>query len=974
MAAAPRADALLPTGTVTFLFTDLEGSTALWERDPVAMQAALARHDRLLRHAIESVGGHIVKTTGDGVLAAFAAATDGLAACLAAQRALQGSDAGASRPAPAAADAGVPISLKVRMGLHTGVAESRDGDYFGVALNRAARIMSAAHGEQVLVSAATAELVRGELPEGVTLREMGEHRLKGMLDPERLLQVVAPDLRSDFPPLQSQVGHSLPAERDAFVGRREPLAELSRRLETGARLVSVLGLGGAGKTRLVTRFGWNALPGFPGGVWFCDLSEARSADGILHAVAQGLDVPLGKDDPVTQLGHAIAGRGKCLVILDNFEQVARHAEETLGRWLNRAGAARFLVTTREVLGLPGENVIALASLPPDDAAALFLRRAEAAKPGFVPNGEDQAAIPPLVKLLEGLPLAIELAAARVRVMPPRTLLARMSERFTLLASTGGRLDRQATLRAVFDWSWDLLSLPEKAALAQLSVFEGGFTLESAEAILDLSAYDNAPWPMDALQSLVQKSLVRHVTDARFDLLVSVQEYVAEHLRTPGRYAGSGPAALLAAERRHGAYFAGLDERAVAADGCAELDNLVAACRRAAARGDADMATRALEGAWAGLDLRGPFRVGVELASLVQAIPGLAGAASARASHVAGSALDAFGRKSEARVQFEASLAQARETGDRHCECRALASLALADDDEGHKESARTRATAALAIASEVGDSALQGRAHDLLGNLEESLGRPDQARAEYQTALALMRKSGDPRREGNVLGNLANAYSQLGLMDEARSSCQAALAAAQQAGNRRLEGNTLCNLGLLDQMQGRFAEALARLESALAITRDIGHVWAECIVLCNLGIVHQSLSDRDEAQKCFEASLALARDLGHRRTEGQIRGYLGLLHAHAGRFDEARGCLDSGEALLRSLSDRTSLGILLCSRAETECLAGVGSAAKAALEAADACAVAVNAGPDSELGLALARVRSLLGKDQRLGVDRSVVG
>mgnify|MGYP003693900285 CR=1 FL=1 len=223
-----------------------------------------------------------------------------------------------------------------------------------------------------------------------------------------------------------------------------------------------------------------------------------------------------------------------------------------------------------------------------------------------------------MKLLEGLPLAIELAAARVRVMPPRTLLLRMSERFKLLSSAGGRVDRQATLRAVFDWSWDLLSLPEKAALAQLSVFEGGFTLESVEGILDLSAYDNAPWPMDALQSLVQKSLVRQVTDDRFDLLVSVQEYAAEHLRTAGRYAGSGPAALLAAEARHGAYFAGLDEKAAIADACAELDNFVVACRRAAARGDADMAASTLEGAWAGLSLRGPFRVGVELASVVQA--------------------------------------------------------------------------------------------------------------------------------------------------------------------------------------------------------------------------------------------------------------------------------------------------------------------------------------------------------------------
>ncbi len=283
-----------PTGTVTFLFTDIEDSTTLWEQHPDAMQAALARHDTLLRHAIESSDGCIVKSTGDGVYAVFATATDALAACLAAQRCLREPETAVSNSAKSATEARRPLSLRVRMGLHTGAAELRDGDYFGAVLNRAARIMSAAHGGQVLLSAATAELVRGHLPEDVTLREMGEHRLKGLLNPERLLQVVASDLRADFPPLASLTGHSLPAERDAFVGRRESLAELARRLDGGARLVSVLGIGGTGKTRLVTRFGWSALGNFPGGVWFCDLSEARSLDGVLQAVAQGLRRAVGE--------------------------------------------------------------------------------------------------------------------------------------------------------------------------------------------------------------------------------------------------------------------------------------------------------------------------------------------------------------------------------------------------------------------------------------------------------------------------------------------------------------------------------------------------------------------------------------------------------------------------------------------------------------------------------------------------------
>jgi len=815
-----------------------------------------------------------------------------------------------------------------------------------------------------LLSAATAEETRGHLPEGVTLREVGEHQLKGLLSPERLLQIVAPDLRADFPPLASLAGHSLPAERDAFVGRSEPLAQLARRLDAEARLVSVLGLGGTGKTRLVTRFGWSALGGFAGGVWFCDLSQARSLDGIVHAVAQGLDVPLGKDDPVSQLGHAIAGRGHCLMILDNFEQVAHHAEETLGRWLNRASAARFLVTTREVLGLPGEEILALPPLAPSEGAALFVRRAEAAKPGFQPNAEDQSAIFPLVKLLDGLPLAIELAAARVRVMPPRMLLLRMSERFKLLASAGGRLDRQATLRAVFDWSWDLLSLPEKAALAQLSVFEGGFTLESVETILDLSAYEHAPWPMDALQSLVQKSLVRHVSDDRFDLLMSVQEYASEHLRTSDRYAGSGPTAMLAAEKRHAAYFAGRDDQAAIADSCADVDNFVAACRRAAARGDADVAASVLKGAWAALSLRGPFKVGVDLACSVLATPGLAVGAAAGVHWIAGRALAASGKDADAQAQFEASLAAAREVGDRLCECRARIDLAARDSHAGRIDEARAHLETALIIARAMKDRTLQSDAHDGLGKMEVFLGRTGEARAQLEQALALAREAGDREREGRMLANLGVLHFHAGNMDEARSHDEAALVVAQEIGNRPLEGNIRSNLGLLHQVQGRFAEALDHLEAALAVARDLGHARLECIVLCNLGMVYDGLGRFDEARDHFEAALAVARELEDRHSEGQFLSYLGLLHARQGNFDEARRCLDSSETLLRAVSDRTSLGILLCSRAETEHLAVRPDAAKDALATADIIAAEVGAGPESELGLALARVRGLVGQEE----------
>jgi predicted ATPase/class 3 adenylate cyclase/Tfp pilus assembly protein PilF len=948
------------------LLTDVVDSTQLSERlGEVELAALWAAHDRLARDLLPVGRGREIDKT-DGMLLLFEAAADAVAYAMAYQRAV----------------AKLNPPLKARAGLHVGPVILRENSQSDVARGAkplevegtakavAARVMAIANGGQTLLSA-DARNALGE----ITLRveSHGHWRMKGIAEPIELFEVGEADAPFVPPPDAAKgyrvvregdvwlparsIKHSLPAELDSFVGRRETLAELARRLDAGARLVSVLGIGGTGKTRLITRFGWSWLGDFPGGVWFCDLSQARSLDGIAYAVAEALAVPLGKEEPVTQLGNAIAARGRCLVILDNFEQVSRYAEETLGRWLNRATEARFVVTTREVLGLVGEETLALAPLPAPDAAVLFVQRAESAKRDFQPTEEDRAAVDPLVKLLEGLPLAIELAAARVRVMPPRTLLSRMSERFKLLSSTGGRRDRQATLRSTFDWSWDLLSLPDRAALAQLSVFEGGFTMESAEAVLDLSGYEDEPWTIDTVQSLLDKSFVRQVSDGRFDMLVSVKEYASDHLRTEGRFPGSGPSALAAAVARHSGYFAGLGEKRAVAGACVEIDNLVAACRRAAARGAAEESAGALEGAWAALNLRGPFSVGVELASVVSGSPGLGAAVRAIAERVAGGALDASGRATEARTHLEAALALAREARDARCEARVLANLADLHRRDGRMEEARAFHAHALALARELGDRDLECKVLNGLGTLEYHLGRIEEARAHWEAALALARKMGDRRWEGGLLGNLGGLHISEGRLGEARAHLEAGLVVARELGDRKFEGNALCNLGLIYQLTGRMEEAGKQLEAALVVVREIGHVRTECVVLCNQGIVYDSLGRPAEARTRYEAALAVARELSDRRSEGQVLGYLGLTHARQARFDEARTCLDAGEALLRAMSDRLSLGVMLCGRAEAAHLAGDLDAARDALAEAESLATATGAGPDSELGLALARVR-----------------
>lgn len=541
--------------------------------------------------------------------------------------------------------------------------------------------------------------------------------------------------------------------------------------------MTVLGIGGTGKTRLVTRYSWSYLGDWPGGVWFCDLFEARGIDGIVSVVARSLDVPLGTEDPVFQLGLAIAGRGRCLVILDNFEQVTSHAEATLGHWLDRASEASFVVTSREVLGLAGETTMSLDPLDTEQGVELFSARAKQAKQDFVLTGEDRAHVESLVKLLDGLPLAIELAAARLRAMPPKLLLSRMSQRFKLIASSKGRPERHATLRGVLDWSWDLLSADEQAALAQLSVFDGGFTLEAAEEVLSL---DEA-WPVDAVQPLVDKSLVRRVSEERCGLLVSVQEYAAEKLDEIG--------GREEAERRHGDHYArhGTDEaldalqthegaarrRRLAAD----LANLVAACQRAIAREDAEVAVAALRAVWAVVSLRGPFGIVEDLARPLLKLPALTPSARARASLAGGQALQQMGRVEEAGARYEAALTVVREIGDRRFE----------------------------------------GIVLGYMGTLHRNQSRHDEALECCEAALAIHRETGNEAFEGSMLGHIGTVYFHQGRFDEAEAQHEAALALTRRTGDRRYEGMVLNNLGIVKHRRGQLAEAeaiAARLEAA----------------------------------------------------------------------------------------------------------------------------------------------------------------
>ncbi len=595
---ASDAEPSLPTGTVTFVFSDIEGSTTRWERFPDAMRDAVRAHDAIMRASIAAHGGRVFKTIGDAFCAAYARPEDAAAGALEAQRALAASDF-------AAVD-----GLRVRMAIHLGSADERDGDYFGPPLNRVARLVSVGHGGQIVLSGVAAEMLRGTLAPDVALRDLGEHRLKDLAQPEHVFQLAAADLPAEFPPLRSLsvLRNNLSLYLTPLLGRDETVRDVVALL-AGERLVTLLGPGGIGKTRIAQQAAADLLEALPDGAWFVDLAPLASDAFVADAIGSVLSVApaVGRTTTETLVRHLRAST--MLLVIDNCEHLIAGVASVVETILRAAPNVTVLTTTREPLRLSGERVVRIASLdvPPPDATlraadatrygaiALFVARANAADARFALTDETAPIVGDIVRRLDGIALAIELAAARVTVLSVATLARRLDERFRVL--TGGNrtaLPRQRTMRALMDWSWDLLSERDRTLLRRVGLFAGGWTLEAAESVCADDAFD-ALDVLDASGSLVDKSLIATDFDAREPrnrLLETTRAYVLEKLDESGERDGIA--------LRHATWVAAFCDRMHAAyDGSpawlaeieSELDNARAALAWSIANGRSDLAAR-----------------------------------------------------------------------------------------------------------------------------------------------------------------------------------------------------------------------------------------------------------------------------------------------------------------------------------------------------------------------------------------------
>jgi len=818
----------------TFLFTDIEGSTTLWERFPERMPGALERHDSILRSIIESHNGCVFKTVGDSFCAVFPAVQDAIAAAAAAQHRIG---------AEAWDEIGEPI--RVRIAIHTGPAEARDGDYFGPTMNRVSRILSSAHGGQIVLSKAAVDLVAERLPSTSTLLDLGEHRLKDLVRPERIFQYCEPGLREEFPLLRSlsAFAHNLPEQLTSFIGREKELAEI-KHLMSRTRLLTLTGSGGNGKTRLALQAAAEAVDQFTNGVWFVDMATVLDPSLIATMVATTLRLREQPGQTMLETLVAFLGDKRMLLILDNCEQIVGACAVFTEKLLKSCHGLHILATSREGLDIAGEMTWRVRSLPipsandlksfeviaQNPAVRLFVDRAASVVRTFQVTEKNAPAIAKVCQRLDGIPLAIELAAARVKTISPEEIALRLNDRFRLL--TGGSrtaLPRHQTLRAAIDWSYHLLGGQEGVLFRRLSLFCGSFSLEAAESICEGSDLDSIDI-FDSMSRLVDKSLLileQSEGATRYRMLETIREYAFDRLRESDEVAG--------VQKRFLDFFLNLGHRAeqeLSGPGQAEWlerldaehENLRAALTWNVEDGGLTKVQLNLAVVlWRFWLVRGYWEEGLSCLQRVSSVESVGpfAAERSRAFNSCGHFACSLGKYAEASRHYEQSLAIRRELGDERGVAATLNNLGIVY---------------------------LYQREYESAGPL-------------FQEALQLFRKLGHEGAAATCLSNLAAVHNSKGAYDVAEQNAREALEVFRGAGDQLGIRAALTELGKIAMSKQEIESARSYFQESLALSRALGERVGIVGLLQLLGELMITQKNYESARLFYEESLEIAKDL-----------------------------------------------------------------------------------------------------------------
>ena len=883
-----------PSGTVTFLFTDIEGSTQRWEQHPAAMDAAVKRHDEIMQREIEKHHGYVFKTVGDAFCAVFSHADDAVAAAIAAQRQLAKEDFSAVE------------GVRVRMGIHSGWASERSGDYFGPDVNRVARLMSIGHGGQVLVSSSVQQAIEGDLPDEVLMIDLGLRRLKDLTQPEQVWQLTVAGLPAGFPPLNSLDArpNNLPVEITALLGREQDLDDL-KKLIGKHRLVTITGSGGVGKTRIALQVGADLIDRFPDGVWFADLAPITDPELAASVVASALGMAQVEGRRVDESIPLWLKRKHLLLIMDNCEHLLG-AGAVLADAIHRIAPQVYIVaTSRQALSIAGEAAYRLPSLavptigtaPRADEAlqygaiAVFVDRAALADARFALTDGNVAIVADICRRLDGIPLAIELAAARVKVLSIPNLAQRLNERFKLL--TGGSrtaLPRQKTLSALIDWSYDLLTPQEQLLFRRLAVFAGGFGLDAATTVSGGEGLDEIEI-LDLLASLTDKSLVVADTSGeqeRYHLLESTRAYALEKLIASGHREGLA--------RRHAEYFRdqaqAADERygtgstyAWLAQVELELDNYRAALEWALTQGH----DAALGGAIAGALEMMWFRSGLTVEGRYWMVSALERVNESEQPRVVAHLLFALGYLSSGKRKYDAAERSARlfeSLGDTHWAARARSQLAFALNQMGRLEEAGEENARALAAARVGGDKWVAATCLTQKASIEGDRGDLRAGRELYTQALAAFKALGDETGMAAVQGNMAELEFADGHPEQALRLESEALRIDSRGKNATNIANLHNNSAAYRIALEDFAGARGSAREGLRWARQAGAEQHIAVALQHLAVISRLDGDIRRAAQLLGYVDAQYKELGMEREATEKWGYEKLMAALREKLSE----------------------------------------------------------------------------------------